>query len=781
MSSLTISSRRHSLWICLAVLFIAESSQARNFRVNQLPRPNGGKFDCLTCHTTTSGGGARNAFGVQVNEIVGGPQQVAFWSAALAALDSDGDGFSNGAELGDPEGDGTTVGAPATITNPGDPASNPLNNKMPTARLTSPAGATTITVEDQLTVVATAQDVEATGTITLVEFFAGTNKLGESAVSPYTLTTSLPAGTFSVFAKATDAQNGTGVSPAVTVTVTEAPLRFVASDASPNGVTLGWKGGGAGPFVIQRKSSLEEQIWQNSPAVSGLETVIPATENAAFFRIADLSKVTTIPFSVQLSGAAQRPDPVAGDASGFGLLRLEGSKLFFEIKASGLSGPITGAHIHGPASVNEANGVLVSLDANELGGAGKSGVFSGSVTLSTEVKTALVNGQTYINLHTAANPAGEIRGQIAPVAMSAALSGANQRPEPVSTPAVGSATALLIGDKLYLNITYSGLSGAPLAAHIHGPASPDGNADVLVDLMPLKAGDLGSSGAFGGSVNLTPAQIAAVADGSTYLNLHTAAHGSGEIRGQLTARVTALPLTAKATGAGEKPTAVNSPASGLGIYFLEGTNLTFNLSYQGFTNAPTAAHIHGSANSTNTAGVLIDFAPLAGGYGLSGGISGSINLATNQLAAVRDGRSYMNFHTPANPAGEIRGQLVPAVMKVSLNGASMRPSAITTAATSTGTLLLAYDRLHLAVGYDKLATTATSLQLHGRASTTTVVNPSLLDLSSLNGGSFGTFGGIAGSLTIEPKVAEALNDVVSYLIFRTTGRVNGEIRGQVTR
>lgn len=783
MSSNRFFSRRSAnlLFLCSASLLFTASVEARNFRVNQLPRPNGGKFDCLTCHTSAGGGGPRNAFGQQVEAIVGGPQQVAFWSAALAALDADGDGFSNGAELGDPEGDGTTVGTLASVTNPGDAASNPIGNKMPTAKLTSPATSKTITVEEELTLVATAQDVEATGTITRVEFFAGTNKLGESLVSPYTITTTLPLGTFNVFAKATDAQNGTGVSPQVVVTVTEAPLRFVSSATAPGEVTFGWKGGGAGPFVLQYKSKLEDQAWQNRPAVNGLDTILPVTETAGFFRVADLSKVATIPFSVSFSGAAQRPAPVAANGSGFGLLRLEGNKLSYEFKATQLSGPITGAHIHGPANVDEANDVLVSLEASEIGGAGKSGVFSGSVVLSPEVKTALVNGLTYINLHTVANPAGEIRGQIAPVAMSAVLSGANQRPEPVATTAAGSTTALLIGDQLHLNITYTGLSGAPLAAHIHGPAAADGNADVLVDLMPLKAGELGTAGAFGGSVTLTPPQLAAVVAGKSYVNIHTDAHGSGEIRGQLTARVTALPLTAKANGASEKPVAINSPATASAIYILEGNTLSFDAAYQGFTTAPTAAHIHGSASSTNTAGVLIDFAPLVGQFGLSGGISGSILLASNQLVAVRDGKSYMNFHTIANAAGEIRGQLIPVVMKSTLNGASMRPSAVSTPATASAVLMLAYDRLHVAVSYDKLATVATSLQLHGPASTSTVVNPSLIDLSSLNNGSFGTFGGLAGSITIEPKVAGALDDVLSYLIFRTTARVNGEIRGQVTR
>lgn len=769
---------------CLAAvmaMLIPGEIQARNFRVNQLPRPNGTKFDCLTCHVTSSGGSARNAFGQQVEAIVGGPQQVAFWSAALAALDADGDGISNGVELGDPEGDGTTAGTLASVTNPGDAASNPLNNKMPTARMTSPAVATSFTVEDQITLVATAQDVEPTGTIAKVEFFDGATKLGESLTSPYAITLSLPLGSHSIFARATDGQNGTGASSAVTVTITEAPLRMVSMTPGVGSVEMEWKGGGSGPFVIQAKRRLEDTVWENRPAVGTLTTSIPLDEQTGFFRILDLSKVTPIAFSVQLSGAAQRPEPVETAASGFGLLRLEGNTLSFQFKATGLSGPITGAHIHGPAEVNGVNGVLVSLESFEMGGPGKSGAFAGSVVLSPEERTALVNGQTYINLHTTAHQDGEIRGQIAPTVMRSVLSGDNQRPEPVQTPGTGSASALLIGDKLYLNVTYSGLSTAVLGAHIHGPADASGNADVLVDLMSLRTGDQGTSGGFGGSVTLSPSQLAAVISGRTYINIHTLAHGNGEIRGQLTARITATAFTAKATGAAEKPIAINTPASASAIYLLEDDTLSFDATYSGFTANPTAAQIHGPGSSTNTAGVLIDFDPFSDPYGLSGSLSGSLKLATNQLAAIRDGKTYMNFHTPANVGGEIRGQIIPVVMKISMSGTNMRPTQVTTSATATGTLMIAYDQLHLAIGYVKLSGVATSLQLHGPASTSTVVNPSLMDLSSLNGGSFATFGGLAGAVTIEPKVSGALVDLLSYMVFRTPARVNGEIRGQVLR
>lgn len=95
--------------------------EARSFRVGQIP--NGNINRCANCHVRSSGGGPRNAFG-QAVEAITGRGSSPFWTAALAALDSDGDGVTNGMELGDPLGVGSSI-QDTQITNPGDPASVP--------------------------------------------------------------------------------------------------------------------------------------------------------------------------------------------------------------------------------------------------------------------------------------------------------------------------------------------------------------------------------------------------------------------------------------------------------------------------------------------------------------------------------------------------------------------------------------------------------------------------------------------------------------------------------
>lgn len=74
---------------------------------------------------------------------------------------------------------------------------------------------------------------------------------------------------------------------------------------------------------------------------------------------------------------------------------------------SGLTGPETAAHFHGPARVGANAGVMVPVDA-------KTSPFKGSATLSDSQAKSFADGLVYFNIHTAKNKAGEIRGQMAP-------------------------------------------------------------------------------------------------------------------------------------------------------------------------------------------------------------------------------------------------------------------------------------------------------------------------------------------------------------------------------
>jgi len=81
-------------------------------------------------------------------------------------------------------------------------------------------------------------------------------------------------------------------------------------------------------------------------------------------------------------------------------------KLSWKVTYSGLSGPATAAHFHGPADVGKNGGVAVAIP-----NAGSSPA-EGSATLTDAQAADLTSGKYYVNVHTAANPGGEIRGQV---------------------------------------------------------------------------------------------------------------------------------------------------------------------------------------------------------------------------------------------------------------------------------------------------------------------------------------------------------------------------------
>lgn len=537
--------------------------------------------------------------------------------------------------------------------------------------------------------------------------------------------------------------------------------------------------GGSGPFVIQSREQIGADDWQTLSFTGLTSAEVPTDGPAEFFRIAPMSGNPPIPFTVWLAGANERPTPVETAATGSGILSLEGNALHFNVRYAGLSGVAMAAHIHGPARASESAGVQLDLAPYNDGGFGTSGTLSGSVTLTPEQKAMILAGQSYINIHTPAHGGGEIRGQIAPAGLVASLSGAAERPQPVATAGTGSGVFLLNGNQLSFNITYDGLSGAAAAAHIHGPATTDESAGVLINLQPHSLGDLGARGTFAGTVTLTPEQLAHVLDGLTYVNVHSAAHGGGEIRGQIRPAATAQPFSTVLTGAAERPNAVETEGTGTGYLLLEGNRLRFQVSYSGLSGPAAAAHIHGPARASETAGVLIDLATYAhGDLSTAGTFSGSVLLSDTQRALVQQGLTYVNIHTAANGGGEIRGQVSPILLHAVLLGASERPQAVQSSGTGTGHFLLLGNELTLNITYRRLSSTAVAAHIHGpagRAGSAGVI----VNLQGLNGGAFAPSGSLAGSQPLTAEQLAALLDGLTYVNIHTEPYPGGEIRGQI--
>lgn len=109
----------------------------------------------------------------------------------------------------------------------------------------------------------------------------------------------------------------------------------------------------------------------------------------------------------RLSGASEVP-PVMSNASGTveASLNKQTNELSWTVTYSGLSGPATGAHFHGPAMAGANAGVVVPMTGS------LTSPIRGVASLTAAQVADLMAGKWYVNLHTAANPNGEIRGQI---------------------------------------------------------------------------------------------------------------------------------------------------------------------------------------------------------------------------------------------------------------------------------------------------------------------------------------------------------------------------------
>lgn len=123
----------------------------------------------------------------------------------------------------------------------------PSGNAPPTVSVTSPAQGGIFTQGETITLNADASDSD--GAVAKVEFYQGTTRLGEDLTQPFTYVwANVPAGSYSLTAKATDNAGASTTSAAVTITVLPpadgvsptTPLNLAATASSSNTIGLTW-------------------------------------------------------------------------------------------------------------------------------------------------------------------------------------------------------------------------------------------------------------------------------------------------------------------------------------------------------------------------------------------------------------------------------------------------------------------------------------------------------------------------------------------------------------
>jgi hypothetical protein len=142
------------------------------------------------------------------------------------------------------------------------------------------------------------------------------------------------------------------------------------------------------------------------PGVIGLATAVVTVLVLAVGAAAS-SERTPKRYRANLTVRAEVPSPkdVPRLAGGTFSAKLDGTTLKWDLRFRRLSGKATAAHIHTGAK-GKAGPVIVPLC-----GPCKSRM-SGTARLTASEVSALASGKTYVNVHTARNPAGELRGQL---------------------------------------------------------------------------------------------------------------------------------------------------------------------------------------------------------------------------------------------------------------------------------------------------------------------------------------------------------------------------------
>jgi len=140
--------------------------------------------------------------------------------------------------------------------------------------------------------------------------------------------------------------------------------------------------------------------------------VVAAIGSAASLVLVRPVLAAPMSFKATLNGAQQVP-PVKTSATGSAALTYDPATrvLTWDVSYSGLSGPATMVHFHGPAAEGKNAPPLIWLVEK---GAPIGDPIKGQATLTPEQAQQMTAGDWYINIHTKANPGGEIRGQLMP-------------------------------------------------------------------------------------------------------------------------------------------------------------------------------------------------------------------------------------------------------------------------------------------------------------------------------------------------------------------------------
>jgi CHRD domain len=343
--------------------------------------------------------------------------------------------------------------------------------------------------------------------------------------------------------------------------------------------------------------------------------------------------------------------------------------------------------------------------------------------------------------------------------ISVALSGEQEAPAPIATGAVGNATFELDRGASTLKGTVTVDGVAPTVAHIH--VGQAGAAGAVVFPLTVQ----GNTATLA-STPLTATQLADLDAGKFYVNVHSDANKTGEIRGQIGREVYRVFLDGS-----QKPTPVATQAKGEGLFVLDPKSgvLTGEIASTGLD--VTATDIRAGAAGASGA-KLFDLQD----HGAHGHyqLPADTKLTTAQMDNLRAGRWYVNVQSAANPNGEIRGQIARRVIVASATGAQEVPA---NASTAQAKGLIAYDPLTRGVQAKLVVTGFNATAAHIHMAAAGVNGPIALPLPPL-AGEPGSWASAADAKLISEQALALLTGGLYFNAHSATFD-KGEVRGQI--
>ena len=483
--------------------------------------------------------------------------------------------------------------------------------------------------------------------------------------------------------------------------------------------------------------------------------------------------------TARLSGSNEVP-AVATDAVGVATVHFneDFTKATVNATVSNLSSAFTGAHIH-VGKPGENGDVLIGMTDDFK----KGRLTSEIIVVDSSLLAQLINGELYLNIHTENNLAGELRGNLkleAPESFGGFLSGEAE------VPALDVAGTGLVSmhytsntNVLEINALVDGLTGPITGAHLH--LAPEGeNGDVVEGLTDFIAGNAIKVKLQAGDY------IDDLRAGNIYLNIHTAANPSGELRAQLELAdgiVIDTWLNSEQETA-DQLTVGEDNALGLGLFQITASldTLSYFVQLSSLTTFSSAAHLHNAPLGVTGDVVFNMTDDLVENLIVGADLPIEKSLVKNILS----GDIYLNVHTEANPDGEVRGQLYRLAREgyaYDICSEQEIPTPVGAAEVS-GSGMFAFNRdmdeAHLMVVVNELSSEFAGAHIHNAAMGETggVIFPFTDNFA--NGGAFLYFTGDSET-PFNAEFAEIIRNGNGYVNIHTANNAAGEVRGQIIK